>query len=160
MNNTPTPRRNAATGELYGRNTSNTFCTSSVSGPKATKNKIKFSEFNILTFNCRGLASESRKFEWEQEIKKFKWDVIGLCEIRREGEKLIVDEEGNYFYFKGETKGYRGTGFYINKNLTKNLIEIKGINKRISVAKIKIDNQTNLAIIQIYARILRWRREQ
>ncbi len=58
---------------------------------------------------------------------------------------------GNLLYYFGQTKGYRGVGFYIKKHLEKRLIEVKGISERIAVAKIKPNETTNLAIIEVHA---------
>ncbi len=92
----------------------------------AKNRKIKKSnKLEILHFNCRGLASEERIYELEKALDKIRWDIIGLLEVRREGEKLIRRFNNNYFYYFGSTKGYRGMGFYVNKSLVPKIIEIK-----------------------------------
>ena len=68
-------------------------------------------KLQVLHFNSRGLADSTRLYKFEKELRKLKWDVIGILETRREGEKLIKRKNGNYFYYFGKTKGYRGTGF-------------------------------------------------
>lgn len=80
-----------------------------------------------------------------------KYDIIGLSETRREGERLTRRLNGNIWHFFGETKGFRGVGFYINKNIADEIIEIKAYNERIAVAKIKISENINLAIFQVYS---------
>ena len=47
--------------------------------------------------------------EFEEEIKKIEWNVIGTSEIKREGEDLEKSDNGNYIYiyYYDETKGYR-----------------------------------------------------
>jgi len=108
-------------------------------------------KLQVLHFNCRGLADKARMYEFEKAVKNIKWDVIGISEIRREGEKLERKVNGNLFYYYGETRGYRGTGFYIHKNVTNRVLKVKGISERISILKLKIQEKVNLNIIQVYA---------
>ena len=112
---------------------------------------MKRKEMNILHYNCRGLASEERLQEFENALQEIKWDIVGLAEVRREGENLIKRRNGNYFYFYGETKGYRGVGFYVRKGLAKDIIEIKGITERVGVLKIRIEKKVAVTIVQVYA---------
>ncbi len=48
---------------------------------------------------------------FEKQLEKIKWDIVGLAEIRREGESLTKRHNGNEFYYYRETKGYRGWDF-------------------------------------------------
>ena len=57
----------------------------------------------------------------------------------------------NYLYFYGQTKGYKGIGFYVNKQLVGRVLEVKGITERIGILKLKLENKVNLMIMQIYA---------
>ena len=54
----------------------------------------------------------------------------------------------------GETKGYRGVGFYIKKRMWKYVYEIRGVNERICLAKLELENKVKMVIIQVYAPIL------
>ena len=45
------------------------------------------------------------------------WVIVGLAEVRKRREGLIRREYGNYFYYLGETMGYRGIGFYIKSKM-------------------------------------------
>ena len=108
-------------------------------------------ELEILFYNCRGLANEERLCEMENAIEKVRWDIIGLSEVRRKGEGLIKRRNGNYFYYFGETKGYRGIGFYIKNKIWNKVIEIGNVSERIGVLKIRSDKHVIMTIIQIYA---------
>ncbi len=105
----------------------------------------------IITFNCRGLASKKRMYEFEQTCNKINYDIIGLSEIRKNGEKFWVNTEGNYCHYFEQTTGYRGTGFYIHKSTSSRILEVKGITERISILKIEVDRGTTLMIAQVYA---------
>ncbi len=83
-------------------------------------------------------------------LEKIRWDIVGLAEVRKMGEGLLK-RTNNYFYYKGETKGYRGVGFYIKKEVFSKITKVKAISERITVLKLRVDNSTNLMIIQVYA---------
>lgn len=102
------------------------------------KGQNKRKEMSILHYNCGGMANEERVEEFENALKDIKWDIIGLAEVRREGESLVKRKNGNYMYYYGETKGYRGVGFYVKGELEKDIIEIKSVSERVGVLKIRI----------------------
>lgn len=93
---------------------------------------------------------KERLVELEEALKPINWDVIGLSEVRREGEE-IVELPNMIFHYFGETKGKYGVGFCINKNLKNNIIKIKGISERIAVLTLKTTEKEQLDIIQCYA---------
>lgn len=128
------PRRSAATEGKYG-------C---ITPAPQYKNKL-----DILYYNCRGLANEARVYEFEKAVEKLRWDIIGLAETRISGEKLVRKKNGNLFYFYGETKGYRGVGFFVKQKLTKDIIVIRGVSERICYLKLKVQKNVNLLIIQV-----------
>ncbi|GBP90909.1 hypothetical protein EVAR_95573_1 [Eumeta japonica] len=60
--------------------------------------------------------SDYRLEELEKALTSIKWDVIGLCEVRRLGEE--IREYSEYiFYFYGKTQGRYGVGFLVKKYL-------------------------------------------
>lgn len=83
-------------------------------------------------------------------IRNIKWDITGLSEVRRYGEKLVKRNNGNWFYYVGESKGYQGVGFYIHKKWTDRVIEIKGVNERLAILKLQLEEVTTVAIFQVY----------
>ncbi len=115
------------------------------------KAKNKWQELKILYYNCRGLANDDRLYLFEREVEKIRWDIIGISEVRRMGEKLLERKTGNYFYYYGTTKGYRGIGFYISKKLKDRVVQIRGISERIGLLKLKLDDRTKIVILQVYA---------
>ena len=118
---------------------------------KPTRNIIKNQKLNIIHFNCRGIGCEERLYELEKSFEKVKWDVIGLSEVRKMGEKLIKRKNNNYLYFFGETIGYRGTGFYINRRIIDIIIKIEGVTERISLMKVELSRKVKILIVQVYA---------
>ncbi len=73
-----------------------------------TKNE-KRKTLNISHYNCLGSANEDQLYEFERGIQKIKWDIVGLVEVRREGERLQKRKNGNYLYITmGKQKDIEG----------------------------------------------------
>lgn len=58
--------------------------------------------------------TDTRLEELEEAIRFIKWDVIGLCEVRRMGEEIREYDE-YIFCFYGEKRGIYGMGFSASK---------------------------------------------
>lgn len=83
-------------------------------------------------------------------MQEVKFDVIGLCEVRKEGEAIIEKSNGNVLSYIGQTKGQKGVGFLINKRIKNCIEEIRGVSERIAVLSLNVNKQ-KFAIIQVYA---------
>ncbi|XP_055910402.1 uncharacterized protein LOC129944762 [Eupeodes corollae] len=104
----------------------------------------------VATLNTLTLQSKEKFVELENALNKIHWDIIGLAEVRRQGESIQELNNGNIFAYFGTKQGLYGVGFLINKELKKNIQEIKGFNDRIIGMKVKVEN-CNISIIQVYA---------
>lgn len=87
-------------------------------------------------------------------MQNVEWDLMGLSEVRRDGEQCVNINNNITFYHNG--KGVvGGTGFLINKNQEKNIISYKSYSERISkiIWKLepKVGKRSRLKIIQVYA---------
>ena len=72
----------------------------------------------ICTYNARSLSSDDRVTEFEDEIARIKFDIIGISETRRKGEGcLTLNTSGHTFYYNGGDTCHRGVGFIVNKNI-------------------------------------------
>ncbi len=98
--------------------------------------------------------TDARLLEFEKATEKIKFDIFGSAEFRRMREKLQKRSNGNYLFYSGQTKGFRGTLFYIHKQFANKVTEFKGISERISLIKLAIDRKTKILIIQVYASTL------
>ena len=91
-------------------------------------------------------------FNLMEEIENIKWHIIGLSEVRRNGELLMNIKEGYLLYHKGRDDiKQSGVGFLINKEITKNMKEFPGESDRVASLTIKLNRKYNLKIIQVYA---------
>ena len=106
---------------------------------------------SIATLNVRSLKDEARLIELENALENTKIDVLGLCEVKRIGEKIIKRKSGYIFYHFGVTSGMRGIGFVVNNNLEKQILEFKGFSDRIAILKIAFKKDSTLTLVQVYA---------
>jgi len=51
---------------------------------------------HICTYNIRTFREEEKRKEFEEEISKIKWDIIGLSETKCKGEHLIKLKKWSY----------------------------------------------------------------
>ena len=101
------------------------------------------------TLNASIPQQDEIMYEFEVALNKIRWDIVDLSEVREQGEGLTKRKMGNYFYHFGGTEGHKGVGFY--GKIWDKIVEIEKANKRICIAKIKLDGKTCISLIQIYA---------
>lgn len=107
---------------------------------------------NLATFNGRTLRLDSHLAQLEEELKHIRWHVLGLSEIRREGEDTLTLESGHIMYYReGDNPSQGGVGFLVNKVLTDNIIEVSSVSTRVAYLVIKLTRRYNLKVIQVYA---------
>ena len=109
---------------------------------------------NLCTYNIRTMRTEADLIALLEELSSIKWDVVGLCEVRRLGEEQKIINDGHVLYWRGKSQGSKqelGVGFLIHKSLEKNIIEFYSVSERVASVTIKLNNRYNLKIIQVYA---------
>ncbi|KAF2886336.1 hypothetical protein ILUMI_19837 [Ignelater luminosus] len=84
---------------------------------KASKEEVH--KLEVATLNMRTLRTEDMITELEYAVNKLKWNVIGIAEVRKNGEKIIKRKSGNVLYYKYEKKGYGRVGFKIHTGARK-----------------------------------------
>jgi hypothetical protein len=118
----------------------------------STRNPKKKDNINdrtyIATLNVRTLGTPERETKLENALEGIKFNVLGLCELRKEGGNIIKRANGNILYYYGKA-GHKGVGFLVNKDYKHNIGELSGISERIAVLKLKIV-KINISIIQVY----------
>ncbi|CAG4920088.1 unnamed protein product [Colias eurytheme] len=107
---------------------------------------------DLATYNTRTLRNDEKIYELEEEISGLKWDIIGLSEVRREGEDTLTLKSGNLFYHReGDQKSQGGIGFLVNKSLANNISEIGSVSARVAYLTLKMTKRYSLKVIQVYA---------
>lgn len=87
--------------------------------------------------------------ELEHALSEIKWDVIGICETRRQG--YIIEDRGYYrLYLNGDIKGRNGVGFLVKKQSNITVIDFIGITGRAALLIINIYG-SKFTLVQTYA---------
>ncbi|XP_030747799.1 craniofacial development protein 2-like [Sitophilus oryzae] len=127
-------------------------CPTDSGGDKHLAKRKTNSTMYVATYNARSLLSEERLTELEYELDHIKWDVVGLCEIRRRGEHLVNLKSGHSFYFVGdENSSFGGTSFLIHKRHRQNIVSLKKISNRVVYLVLRLSTRYEIKIIQVYA---------
>ncbi|CAG4945202.1 unnamed protein product [Parnassius apollo] len=107
---------------------------------------------DLATFNARTLRTDEKILELEEEIDKLRWSIIGLSEVRREGEDTVILESGNLFYHReGDHLSQGGVGFIVHKSLVNNVVQIESVSTRVAYLILRITKRYSLKVIQVYA---------
>lgn len=107
---------------------------------------------DLGTYNIRTMKADSRLQELLIELEYIKWDIIGLCEIRRKGEDLIKLDSGHLLYTNGTDDGkFGGVGFLINRKLKDSVVKVESTSDRVAQCILQLNKRYKLQIIQAYA---------
>lgn len=97
-------------------------------------NKLYF-----ITYNVRSLSTHERLIELSEALKDIKWDIVGISEMRRLGNK--IEEYDNFILcHTGYTPGKYGVGFLIKKRHKKNLESYFGFTERVALLNVNIED--------------------
>ncbi|CAG5024203.1 unnamed protein product [Parnassius apollo] len=87
----------------------------------------------------------------EEEVDKLRWHIIGLSEVRREGEDTVILESGNLIYHREDDHlSQEGVGFIVHKSLVNNVVKIGSVSTRIAYLILRITKLYSLKVIQVY----------
>ncbi|XP_071511057.1 craniofacial development protein 2-like [Diadema antillarum] len=115
-----------------------------------TKLKLQKEEFTCGTWNVRTLNGDGKLEQLEYEMTKYKWNVLGIAEMRWTGSGEMLTE-GHKVWFSGKEKKHEeGVGFLVHKNTVKAVVECEPISSRMIRIQIAASPR-NVAIIQVYA---------
>ncbi|XP_041980242.1 craniofacial development protein 2-like [Aricia agestis] len=112
----------------------------------------RYHQLDLATYNGRTLRLEDHLVELEVELEKIRWHVLGLCEVRRQGEDTMTLPSGHLFYFReGDHTSRGGVGFLVNKSLVDNVVEISSVSERVAYLVLRLTDRYSLNIVQVYA---------
>ncbi len=101
---------------------------------KAKKQKY----FQIATLKVRTLKSEEKLSELEQAFDEKKIAILGLIEVRRKNEKMIVLNSKTVLLHSRCKKEQRGTGFMVHRDWADKIKKFEGVSDRIAILQIQI----------------------
>ncbi|XP_063635113.1 uncharacterized protein LOC134805838 [Cydia splendana] len=106
----------------------------------------------LVTHNIRTMRTDEKICELEEELSRLHWDIVGLCEVRREGEDTTTLKSGNLLYHReGDQQSQGGVGFLVHKSLVNNIITIDSVSSRVVYLILRISKRYSLKVIQVYA---------
>lgn len=98
------------------------------------------------------MAEPADLHKLEIELEKIKWDIVGLCEVRRPGEEVTILQSGHVLYHReGTILGQGGMGFMVNRKLKSRITEVNSLSDRVIYIKLKLSNMYELKIIQVHS---------
>ena len=104
--------------------------------------------FHYGTLNTKTLCK--REAELEHALKNVNFNIIGLSEVRKVGEALIEQENGDLFYYKGTTPGQKRVGLIIRNSVKYMVHEITAVSERVMLLVLTA-KRSKVTIIQTYA---------
>ena len=125
-------------------------CDTEAKEPRKTF-KLTSEAANIGTWNVRTLYACGKPIELENELKRYRWDIIGLAEVRWTGSGETTTEEGNKIWYSGdELQHAHGAAFIVRKEVIGCIMSCTPVYSRIISIRVSA-RPKNITIIQVYA---------
>ena len=105
----------------------------------------------IGTWNVRTLKQSDKIELLVNEMDRVNWNILGISEMRWKGIGQIVTEDGHGVWFSGNPDKHQfGTGFLVQKWMTKYILEYTPVSERIISLRVAC-KPSNLTVVQVYA---------
>jgi exonuclease III len=125
-------------------------CDKWATGAK-TSIKLPTEGTTIGTWNVRTLHACGKIHELTHELKRYRWDIIGLAEVRWLGFGETATDEGHKIWYSGEDSKHRhGVAFIVRKEVVNSVISCTPVSSRLISIRISA-RPHNITIIQVYA---------
>ena len=110
----------------------------------ATGAKLRGREdITIATWNVSTLRTAGKVEELLHEMDRYKWSILGLCEMRLKKSGIIPTDGGHRVYFNGkEDKHEQGVGFLVHKDIVKSVIGCRPISSRLMTVLLRASLST------------------
>ena len=99
----------------------------------ATGAKVRGREdITIATLHVRTLRAVGKVEEHLHGMDRYKWSILGLCQMRWKKSGEIPKDGGHRVYFSGKAdKHEQGVGFLVHKDTVKSVIGCRAISSRL-----------------------------
>ena len=106
---------------------------------------------NIGTWNVRSLLGLGKSDLLVKKLKRLKWDVVGLAELRWKDQGVLDLDDGCKIIFSGASKqGQAGVGFLLSGTAYRSVISFDPFSDRVISVRC-ICQGPNITIFQVYA---------
>ena len=105
----------------------------------------------IGTLNTRTLRAAGKLQELTHEMDRYRWNILGLCEMRWKNFGETTTEEGHKVFFSGkEDKHEQGVGFLVHKDIVNTVMGCRPVYSRLTTIRLRAV-PFNITIVQAYA---------
>ena len=106
---------------------------------------------SIGTSNVRSLRAAGKVEELTHEMKRYQWNILGLCEVRWKNFGETSTPEGHKLFFSGrEDRHEHGVGFHSSKDTVNAIMGCRPISGRLIAIRLRA-LPFNITISQAYA---------
>jgi hypothetical protein len=99
----------------------------------------------------RTLRTAGKLEELTHEMNRYRWNILGLCEVRWKNFGETTTLEGHKLYFSGrEDKHEHGVGFLVHKDSVNTVMGCRPVSSRLITIRLRA-TPFNITIIQAYA---------
>ena len=120
---------------------------------KDNKDKISARRNNIVvgTWNVRTLNTPRKLEKLAHTLNRYKWNVLGLCEMRWKGMGKTTTHEGHKMYFSGRDHRHEeGVEFLVHKNTISAVMGCRPVSSRVITIRLRV-SPFNFTIVQVCA---------